>query len=583
MQTLFAASFEGTLRPNFDVRCLEPGQKLPDGWGIGYYPAGELAAAVLKEAAPSEGPVQRDFVATWDHLASPLFLLQLRTAHWGPLQFANTQPLLQSYARRDWLFAHAGSLARRLERPATARFEPVGSTDSEEIFCELLERLAAAGWRSLLEADLEVVKSWLNELSVAGDLTSLLCDGRDLLAFAGRGSEELWLHTVTPPVQSLVMDDADLSVDLTKHGPLQRRGVVLSSVPLQYPEDVSVFRERVPPGGLLAIRQGVVVASLLPSRTDSEGSPVLGARWAGTRPAAAEPRLLEVRHRSVYRYASPVEHSVHLLRVRPAHDRTQRLVEFTLDISVPAESREYEDVFGNQVRRFEIRRAYTELSIDAWSRVRLLDADPLTFQPLHVRSRIPLVWMPWQREVLAPFLLPPELPESELRELSDYAMSFVERNDSDLLDTLLDMNMAIHKGYRYTPGSTTLATTPYEVYLKRRGVCQDFANLMICMARLLGVPARYACGYVYCGPRDRNRLQSEASHAWIQVYLPEHGWTGFDPTNGVLTQTSHVRVASGRSSVDATPTSGTLYAGGGGETLEVEVTVEQVDEGANSA
>jgi transglutaminase-like putative cysteine protease len=91
---------------------------------------------------------------------------------------------------------------------------------------------------------------------------------------------------------------------------------------------------------------------------------------------------------------------------------------------------------------------------------------------------------------------------------------------------------------------------------------------------LLGVPARYVCGYVYTGPTAENQAQSEASHAWVQLYLPELGWKGFDPTNGILTQTDHVRVAVGRNYGDATPTSGTIYLGGGAETLEAAVRVQ---------
>jgi transglutaminase-like putative cysteine protease len=109
----------------------------------------------------------------------------------------------------------------------------------------------------------------------------------------------------------------------------------------------------------------------------------------------------------------------------------------------------------------------------------------------------------------------------------------------------------------------------------RQGVCQDFTNLYICLARLLGIPARYVCGYLYTGPKEENRAMSEATHAWAQVYLPEAGWKGFDPTNGVLTQTNHVRVAVGRHYTDATPTSGTIFVGGGREELEVTVTVEE--------
>src|SRR5262249_48707878 len=152
------------------------------------------------------------------------------------------------------------------------------------------------------------------------------------------------------------------------------------------------------------------------------------------------------------------------------------------------------------------------------------DVAPLDLRAARARSTIPLVWMPWQRQIMAPYLLPPELPESQLHELTAYAMSFVKRNDSDLLDTLLDINATIYTEYSYRQGSTTVFTTPFEVYANRRGVCQDFTNLFICLARLLGVPARYVCGYVYCGPAasgtdQANAVQSEASHAWVQLYL----------------------------------------------------------------
>jgi transglutaminase-like putative cysteine protease len=134
------------------------------------------------------------------------------------------------------------------------------------------------------------------------------------------------------------------------------------------------------------------------------------------------------------------------------------------------------------------------------------------------------------------------------------------------------MNASIHGEYEYKQGTTKLTTSAFDTYASRVGVCQDFANLFICLARLLEVPARYTCGYVYTGPVAHR--MSEASHAWAQVYLPEVGWRGFDPTNGILTQTDHVRVAVGRNFRDATPTSGTIYVGGGAETLEVDVRVE---------
>ncbi|MCA9602613.1 MAG: transglutaminase family protein, partial [Myxococcales bacterium] len=87
-------------------------------------------------------------------------------------------------------------------------------------------------------------------------------------------------------------------------------------------------------------------------------------------------------------------------------------------------------------------------------------------------------------------------------------------------------------------------------------------------------PARYRVGYIWTRADHANQIQSQASHAWAELYLPWHGWIGFDPTNGCLAGLDHVRVAAGRNYVDATPTSGTVYTGGGMETLTVDVRVE---------
>ena len=110
-------------------------------------------------------------------------------------------------------------------------------------------------------------------------------------------------------------------------------------------------------------------------------------------------------------------------------------------------------------------------------------------------------------------------------------------------------------------------------------MCQDFANLMICLARLLHIPARYRMGYIYTGANYENQIQSDASHAWVELYLPQVGWHGLDPTNGIQVGLDHVRVACGRNYRDATPTSGTIYKGGGMETLEIRVQVQDLDDG----
>jgi len=570
MPNLLAMSFEGELAPSFTLHCLDPGRTLPDGWGLGYYPAGEPSAAILKEPAPPQASMRSQLALAFDHSTSSLFVLHIRHATWGALSDANTQPFSRTWGRRDWLMAHAGSLDRRLDE-IPGPFEPVGSTDTEQLLCRLLNELAARGWKNLAEADLDAIAGWIAALNELGGMTMCLTDGRDLLVHADRRGAGLWLGELAPPYERIAFGDADLDVDLTKRGAKSRKGVLVCTEELAAREGDAgraVQWHPLEPGQLLIVREGAVIAER------STGGPL--ARVSLPRlPAVAQPRTYDVVHRTVYRYAKPIERSQHVFRLTPCHDRMQNVHSHSLSISVTGNTRDYEDVFGNRVRRLVVDSPFTEMIIEAKSTVEVLDTDPLGFGPLRVGQTIPLVWMPWQRQVLDPFLLPPELPETELAELAEYAMSFVKRNESDLLDTLLDINRTIHREYAYTQGSTTVLTTPFQVYVNRTGVCQDFANLMICLARLLGVPARYACGYIYTGPKAENPKQSEASHAWVQCYLPQIGWKGFDPTNGILTQTEHVRVAVGRNYIDATPTSGTIFVGGGGETLDVTVTCER--------
>jgi transglutaminase-like putative cysteine protease/predicted glutamine amidotransferase len=625
MPNLLAMSFEGELSPSFDLRCLQRGRAIPDGWGLGYYPGGEPSASVLKEPAPSPGSVRTQLVRAWDHAASSVFLFQVRAARWGSRSDANTQPFCRSWGGRDWMFVHAGSLEQRPAPGESPLFQPVGSTDSEAVFCELLTRMAAAWRRQLSELHGQTLRGWLASFNELGVLTCALTDGNDLIVYADQqGAVPLYLCEIRPPYERVVLGDDDLALDLTRRGAKSRKGILAATNPLDPESEIVASWRELAPGTLVIVRQGAIVAEYGPEPADAPGeasdstdasvAPDAGAAGDGVpqggletdqtspnaamrpgddtarlgaagarlvakpsppRPRTAPPRRLEIHHSTIYRYEQPVERSIHLLRLQPIHDRLQRLVSHQLSISVDGSWRDYDDVFGNRARRLLLETPFTELAIESHALVVAIDTDPLEFRPLHARTTIPLNWMPWQRHMLGPYLLPPELPESQLVELHEYAMSFVQRNGYDLIDSLLDMNLSLYKDYEYKQNTTTLATTPFDTYVSRHGVCQDFTNLFLCLSRLLGIPARYVCGYLYTGPKAENRAMAEATHAWAQVYLPEAGWKGFDPTNGVLTQTDHVRVAVGRNYLDATPTSGTIFVGGGRETLAVSVTVEE--------
>jgi transglutaminase-like putative cysteine protease len=289
-------------------------------------------------------------------------------------------------------------------------------------------------------------------------------------------------------------------------------------------------------------------------------------------PSMVSSRRLTVTHITRFAYNQPIRHSKHCVHLRPIDDVYQRVANYRLQTVPAAAIIEFEDVFGNWASRFEFNEPYTELTLRAESTVALSDVDPFAFTRTSIRPSFPLVWMPWEHLMLVPYLTPVELPDTQLRELYDYAMSFVERNNHDLMETLFAINLTLFREYKYVPGSTRLETTPYEVFSSKKGVCQDFANLFICLARLLGIPARYVCGYIYTGNAGAARAQSDASHAWLQLYIPEVGWKGFDPTNGVLASTDHIRVAYGRNYRDATPTTGTLYSPAQ-ETMSIDVQV----------
>lgn len=569
MSELLALSIDVEASPSItlkEVKQRKGERTLPFGWGFGWYPGGENAAVVIKDPTSTRDDAMTHVLRDWQRFRSTLFLCHLRGAAKRVTQ-RDAQPFIKSWAGRHWLFAHSGDLTGNYRDAFPLApggpYEPLGATDSEHIFCWLLTQLAERKVRSLAELGGATLEGWLRRMSELGTANVLIADGEQIGAFRCANAEA-GIHMIrrTPPHATSRLESDALELDFDgPHDPV-RTQLIFSTHPLS----TEAWTE-LAPGALVLAHRGVL--------TWNSESPPPRTREHRAGPAAElEPRVLRVRHETTYRYAEPVERSDHRFRLRPVLDARQDLLDFELSISVDGIQRDYEDVFGNLTTALEVADSFSELVIRAWSRVRIHPEDPLHLRSPLRRDMIPLVWMPWQRQMMTPYLLPPELPESELRELSDFAMSFVERNDYDLFETLLEMNDTIYRDFEYLPGSTTIATKPYEAYENRRGVCQDFANLLVCLARLLSVPARYRMGYIHTGSNIANQIQSEASHAWVELYLPWVGWHGLDPTNGCQVNLDHVRVACGRTYADATPTAGVLYRGGAGETLAVDVKVE---------
>ncbi|QGJ69096.1 Transglutaminase [Planctomycetales bacterium 10988] len=269
-------------------------------------------------------------------------------------------------------------------------------------------------------------------------------------------------------------------------------------------------------------------------------------------------RKYTIRHLTKYDYAGEVQKSSNLIRLRPVDDTRQQVHSYSISIDPEVDILEFEDVFGNRVSRVSLEEPHQSLSILTESSVEVLDSDPFDFSKHGYQMDLPITWLPWQKEMLEPYLKAAELPEAHLRELEEYARSFASDQNNDLMETLFALNLTIFREYDYVPGSTTIDTTVYEVFQQKKGVCQDFTHLFLCLARLLNIPARYCCGYIFTGQTSEARATSDATHAWVQVYLPELGWKDFDPTNGILPRGEHMRVAHGRWAKDATPLVGTV-------------------------
>ncbi len=612
---LLALSFDTIASPTIGVRRDEQSGAPASSWGFAWYPSDESGSAVIKDPYDRRQTSLRDVLPDWDRFRSTSFLCYFRPEAKRSTQ-QDTPPFVRNFANAEFLFTHSGDLeadfAERLLLNPRAAFEPVGATDSEHAFCWLLGQLHAYGARRLADVDFSTLYQWLQTIDQCGFATMMLTDGVDVVAYRDSGGDGT-LHWVRrrPPHAVTEFEAAGVTMHLddpydthrtfvlistdplsddgwTPLGPGQmvivRRGAVRWSSDATVPTSVTAPPHATPPAPAPELTPQILTskraAPFVPSpeagmlATPQQGFEAL----SGMMPATGDrlvSRVLRVEHETRYAYGQPVERSAHIVRLHPVLDLNQEVQQFALDVQPHGDHVAFDDVFGNRVLHLTLDEPYSEFVVTMTAQVRIV------WRPIQMLAtrpvRIPLVWMPWQRQMMHAYLLPPELPETQLHELSDFAMSFVERQGYDLLEALTDLNATIYRDFDYVSGSTTLETTPFEVFTNRRGVCQDFANLFICLARLLGVPARYRVGYIYTGADYENKIQSEASHAWAEVYLPNIGWRGFDPTNGIPAGLDHIRVAAGRNYRDATPTSGTIFKGGVGETLTVNVRVEEIE------
>jgi transglutaminase-like putative cysteine protease len=290
--------------------------------------------------------------------------------------------------------------------------------------------------------------------------------------------------------------------------------------------------------------------------------------------------IYDVRQTTTCGYASPVAYARHVLRLTPVSREGERVQVAALQIlPEPAHRREGQDFFGNRLTWLEVEEPHDMLTVKLAARV-AVDA-PLIPEP----SSTP-AWEAVRDEAFAVsdigplspahFLFPSRMVSLD-PEIRDYVReSFPPARP--ILEAAIELIHRLKADITYEIGATTVTTTPPMSFALRRGVCQDFAHIMISGLRGIGLPAAYVSGFLRSAPpSDGTRLQgSEAMHAWVMLWCGESaGWIGLDPTNAILAAEDHVSLAIGRDYTDVAPVDGVIL-GSGRQRMGVSVNVTPV-------
>lgn len=293
-------------------------------------------------------------------------------------------------------------------------------------------------------------------------------------------------------------------------------------------------------------------------------------------------RRYQIEHLTRYIYPSPVSVSCQLLHVRPRVHPRQDAESCVLQVDPPVESpggvQEQWDTFGNPVTRLALETVHDHLQVRVITRLGIRPRGALIMDgiPDWTALRDSLVY---RGQPLTPGMLEAcrfrvESPHVPLKGCFErFARPCFVPGRSVLAGAMALMEQ-IYTTFTYDPEATQIATPLTDVLRLQRGVCQDFAHLMIAGLRSLGLPARYVSGYLLTHPpAGQPRLVgADASHAWVSVWCPVNGWVDFDPTNNVLPDQEHITLAWGRDFSDVSPLRG-IILGGTAQPPDVEVTV----------
>lgn len=288
-------------------------------------------------------------------------------------------------------------------------------------------------------------------------------------------------------------------------------------------------------------------------------------------------------HVTEFSYDGPVSESYNEVCVRPMHDERQSCLSFRLTTTPASRSTAHRDVFGNWVHQFNILTEHRHLTVEAESVVLAHDAPAL----IPAGAPVSLADLDTRREEIYEeffdFVAPTAYTPQHLPQLGELAEAAGRADGGTAAAFAQAASDLIHEKFKYVKGATHVHSSIEDALKIGAGVCQDFAHLLLSVLRRRGLPGRYVSGYIVpqstqeaasngSGSNLEEVIGGQASHAWVEAWIPGSGWQGLDPTLGAPVGLRHVRVGYGRDYGDVAPVRG-VYKGHAGQRLSVDVRV----------
>lgn len=279
--------------------------------------------------------------------------------------------------------------------------------------------------------------------------------------------------------------------------------------------------------------------------------------------------IFKIVHITKYQYNWPIKESINELRLFPHNFDNQKVIDYQLLITHDPEVEYYQDYYGNRVANFNNLESHEEMVVESRMTVRVNHSlkipaiDNTTIDDLQKEKSENIT------------LLRLSYPEAiQKQQEIETILAAIDADNKPIIAIAQLCNQYIFDNFTYTKGITNIETTIDEILELKKGVCQDFAHILLQLLRTIGIPSRYVSGYI-C-PNESGLRGEGATHAWVEIYTPTQGWLGLDPTNNIWTMDNHVKLAVGRNFYDCTPIKGT-FKGLARQTLSVCVSIGYED------